>query len=373
MVRSVANLFATETGFRPAGVLTLRLSTPSSWYPDSARVAGFWDELRRRVAAVPGVDAVGAARQLPLTSEMGDWGLRVEGYTPPKGEGTPGDWQVVTPGYFEAMGMRPRAGRLFDARDGLAGPLAMIVNRRFAERYLAGRDPLGARVRVGGSDSALAYTVVGVVDDVRHNAITAEVKPQFYATLPQFARAPGNTMRTMTLAVHTAGDPAALAPAVRAAVRGLDPRLAVSDVRTMEQVVATSIAEPRFARGLLALFGLLALGLSAVGVFGVVSQVVAARTYEFGIRAALGAAPRELVALGLGAGVRQAALGVAAGVALALALTRAMTGFLYGVAPTDPATFAAVVLVTAAVALAASAWPARRAARADPASVLHEG
>jgi predicted permease len=144
MVRSVANLFATETGFRAEGVLTMRLSTPSTAYPDSARVAAFWEELRRRVAAVPGVDAVGAARQLPLASEMGDWGLQVDGYAPPPGEGTPGDWQVVTAGYFEAMGMRPRAGRVFDARDGMDAPLAMVVNRRFAAKYLAGRDPLGA-------------------------------------------------------------------------------------------------------------------------------------------------------------------------------------------------------------------------------------
>ena len=372
MVRSVRNLFATEAGFRAEGVLTMRLSTPSPWYPDSLRVAGFWDELQRRVTAVPGVEAVGAVRQLPLTSEMGDWGLTVEGYTPPPGEGTPGDWQVVTPGYFEAMGMRPRAGRTFDARDGMRAPLAMVVNRRFAERYLAGRDPLGARVRVGGSDSGLVYAVVGVVDDVRHNALTAEVKPQFYAPLAQYARAPGNTARSMTLAVHTAGDPAALAPAVRAVVRGLDPRLPISDVRTMDAVVASSIAEPRFAMGLLSLFGGLALALSAVGIFGVVSQVVAARTYEFGIRAALGAVPRQLVALGLRSGARQAALGLGIGVALALALTRVLKAFLHGVAPGDPLTFAGVVVVTGAVALAASAGPARRAARADPAAVLHE-
>jgi predicted lysophospholipase L1 biosynthesis ABC-type transport system permease subunit len=226
-------------------------------------------------------------------------------------------------------------------------------------------------VRVSGSAEAPAYTVVGVVDDVRHNALTAEVKPQFYATLAQFARAPGNTVRTMALAVHTAGDPAALAPAVRAAVRGLDPRLPISEVRTMPEVVGASIAEPRFAMGLLSLFGGLALALSAVGIFGVVSQVVVARTYEFGIRAALGAVPRHLVALGLRAGARQAGLGLGIGVALALVLTRVLTAFLHGVAPSDPATFAGVVAVTGAVALAASAWPARRAARADPATVLH--
>ncbi|MDF1504313.1 ABC transporter permease, partial [Roseisolibacter sp. H3M3-2] len=373
MVRSVRNLFAIDAGFRPAGVLTMRLSTPSTFYGDSTRVAGFWDELQRRVAALPGVRHVGAVRQLPLASEMGDWGLAVEGYAPPPNEGTPGDWQVVTPGYFEAMGLRVRAGRALDARDGMAGPLAMVVNRRFAEKYLAGRDPLGARVRIGGSDSTQAYAVVGVVDDVRHNALVTEVKPQFYVTLPQFARAPGNTSRSMTLVVHAAGDAAALAAPVRAQVRALDPRLPVSEVRTMDEIVGASIAEPRFAMGLLGLFGALALGLSAIGIFGIVAQVVAARAHEFGIRAALGARPGELVALGLRAGLAQAGAGLAIGVVLALALTRAMTAFLHGVAPADPATFAAVLVVTGGVAVLASVLPARRAGRVDPAAVLHEG
>ncbi len=373
MIRSVRNLFAIDAGFRAERVLTMRLSTPSTWYGDSVRVAGFWDELQRRVAALPGVQRVGAARLLPLASEMGDWGLRVEGYTPPPGEGVPGDWQVVTPGYFEAMGLRLRAGRFLDARDGMGAPQAMVINRRFAEKYLAGRDPLGARVRVGGSPDSLTYTVVGVVDDVRHNALTIDVKPQFYATLAQYARAPGNTARSMSLVVRTGVDPATLVTPVRAQIRALDPRLPVSEIRTMDDVVGQSIAEPRFAMGLLGLFGVLALTLSAIGIFGIVAQVVASRSHEFGIRAALGAKPRALVALSLRAGAVQAGAGLAIGVVTALALTRVMRAFLHGVAPTDPVTFVTVLVVTGAVALAASVWPARRAGRVDPAAVLHEG
>jgi predicted permease len=373
MIRSVRNLFEIDTGFRAEQVLTMRISTPSTWYADSLRVTAFWEELQRRVSALPQVERVGAVRLLPLASEMGDWGLQVEGYTPPPNEGVPGDWQVVTPGYFEAMGLRLRAGRFLDARDGMRAPMAMVVNRRFAERYLAGRDPLGARVRIGGSPDSLRYTVVGVVDDVRHNALTVDVKPQFYAMVAQFARAPGNTTRSMSLVVRTAGDPRTLIGPVRAQIRAIDPRLPVSEVRTMEEVVGTSIAEPRFAMGLLGLFGVLALALSAIGIFGIVSQVVASRQYEFGIRAALGARPRELVTLSLRAGATQAGAGLLIGVALALTLTRVMSAFLHGVAPTDPATFAVVLLVTGAVALAASVWPARRAGRVDPAAVLHEG
>jgi predicted lysophospholipase L1 biosynthesis ABC-type transport system permease subunit len=197
-----------------------------------------------------------------------------------------------------------------------------------------------------------------------------DVKPQFYVPLGHFARAPGNTMRSMTLAVHTRGDPMKLAPRVRAIVHAIDPRLPISEVRTMDQVVGASIAEPRFAMELLALFGVLALVLSAIGIFGIVSQVVASRSHEFGIRAALGATPRELVALSLRSGVRQALLGLAIGLVVALALTRTMTSMLQGVTPTDPWTFAAVILVTGAVAVAASVGPARRAGRTDPARVL---
>jgi predicted permease len=373
MIRSVSNLLAIDPGFRPEGVLTMRLSTPSTWYPDSVSVETFYGELQRRVAALPRVDAVGAVRILPLATEMGDWGLKVEGYTPPPDQGTPGDWQVVTPGYFEAMGLRLVRGRFFDTRDAMQAPLAMIVNRQFEAKYFAGREALGGRVRVmGGPDSAWA-TVVGVVDDVRHNALTREVKPQFYAPLGQFARAPGNPSRSMTLVVRTSEDPRALASPVRGVIRALDPRLPVSEVRTMDEVVGASIAEPKFVMELLGLFGALALTLSAIGVFGIVSQVVASRAQEFGIRAALGASPRELVMLSLRSGVQQAAAGLVLGVVAALLLTRGMTTLLHGVTPNDPLTLGMVVLVTGLVAVAASAAPARRAARTNPAVVLHEG
>ncbi|HET7457933.1 MAG TPA: ABC transporter permease [Gemmatimonadaceae bacterium] len=375
MIRSVANLFAIDPGFRPDGVLTMHLSTPAAWYPDSVRVESFWSELQRRATAVPGVERAGGVFIMPLATEMGDWGMQVEGYTPPPNEGTPGDWQVVTPGYFETMGIRLARGRVFDARDRMDAPLALVVNRTFADRYFAGREALGGRVRINGSPDSAWYTVVGVVDDVHHNALTSAVKPQFYATLGQFARAPGNTIRTMSLVVRSARgvDPRSLAAPLRAIVRAMDPRLPVSEVRTMNEIVGESIAAPRFAMELLGLFGTLALALSAIGIFGIVSQVVASRRHEFGIRAALGASPAALLRISLGAGVRQAAAGLVVGIAAALLLTRAMTSLLHGVAPADPATFAAVVVVTGIVVLAASVGPARRAAKLDPARVLHEG
>ncbi|MEO7966506.1 MAG: FtsX-like permease family protein, partial [Gemmatimonadaceae bacterium] len=373
MIRSVRNLFAIDTGFRTDGVLTMRLSTPSTWYPDSVKVTVFHDELRRRVAAIPGVKDVGLVRILPLATEMGDWGLKVEGYTPPPNEGTPGDWQVVTPGYFETMRLQRVSGRLLDDRDAMDAPLAMVINTEFAQRYLAGRDPVGRHVAIGGSPDSLQYTIVGVVKSVRHNGLTNEVKPQFYVTQPQFAKAPGNTSRSMTLVVRTDNDPKSLIGPVRTAIRSLDGRLPISDVRTMDDVVAEAMAAPRFAMQLLGLFGVLALVLSAIGIYGIVSQVVASRAQEFGIRAALGATPRELVALSLRTGLQQTLVGLALGVVAALLLTRAMTALLHGVSPSDPLTFVLVVVVTAIVSLAASFGPARWASKTDPGSVLQQG
>ncbi len=370
MIRSVRNLLAIDSGFDAGHVLTMRISTPSAFYPDSVSVAGFWDELQRRVAAVPGVEAVGAVRLLPLATEMGDWGLQVEGYTPPPNQGTPGDWQVVTPGYFEAMSLDMIEGRRFDARDDMGGALAMIVNRTFVQQYIGARHALGTQVRISGSDSTAAYTIVGVVDDVHHDALVGKVKPEFYVTLAQFARAPGSTRRSMSLVVRSDGDPDALVGPVRSAVRAIDPRLPISEVRTMRDIVNTSIGGPRFAMQALGIFGVLALALSAIGIFGIVSQVVASRAHEFGVRAALGATPGELLRLSLRAGVKQAAVGLAVGIVAALLATRVLSSLLQGVTATDPVTFVAVVAVTGLVAVAASVGPARRGARTDPARVL---
>ena len=225
-------------------------------------------------------------------------------------------------------------------------------------------------MRIGSNDTTQIYTIVGVVEDVRHHGLVGEVKPEFYATLAQFARSPGNTRRSMTLVVRTDGDPAALLPAVRSMIREMDARLPISEIRTMTDVVNSEIAGPRFAMQALGVFGLLALVLSAIGIFGIVSQVVASRAHEFGIRAALGAAPGDLVRLSLRTGVRQALAGLAIGITLALIMTRAMTSMLQGVTPTDPLTFTAVVLVTGLMAVGASLGPAWGAGRTDPAKVL---
>lgn len=372
MVRTVRSLVSIDRGFDGRGVLTMHISTPSTWYTDSMQVANFWQQLTARVAALPEVISVGGARQLPLGSEMGDWGLRVEGYQPPPNQGAPGDWQVVLPGYFETMGLRLVQGRFLDARDDMAAPPAMVVNTTLVKAYLGDRPALGNRVRIGGNPGAPWYTIVGVVDDVRHNGLTTTVKPQFYATLAHFALSPGNTRRSMHLVVRSSGDARTLVEPIRRQIRELDPRLPVSDVRLMDAVIDGSIAEQRFAMRLLSVFGLLALGLAAVGVFGVVSQVVAQRSHEFGIRAALGAAPGAVVAMSLGSGLRQVAVGLAIGLVVAAGAGRLLGALLHGVGSADPLTLVTVALVAALATVAASAVPAWRAARRSPAAVLFD-
>ncbi|HTE47370.1 MAG TPA: ABC transporter permease, partial [Gemmatimonadaceae bacterium] len=366
MIRTVQSLLTIDPGFRANGVLTMRISTPALWYPDSVRVASFWNDLGRRVSSVPGVSHVGAVRLLPLATEMGDWGVTVQGYTPPMNQGAQADWQVVTPGFFETMGLAIHEGRAFTAGDDMNGPLALIVNRAFEQQYFVGRQALGGRVRIASADTTKWYTVVGVVDDVHHNTLIGTVKPSFYATLAQFAVAPGSTRRSMSLVVQTTGDPKALIPAVRAAVRASDPRLAVSEIRSMRDIVDAAIGGQRFAMDTLGIFGLVALVLSAIGIFGIVSQVVASRFHEFGIRAALGATPNDLTAIGLTSGLRQAGAGMIVGLVAALLLTRVLGTLLHGVSAADPLTYAGVIAVTGLVAVVASVAPARRAAKIDP-------
>ncbi len=372
LVRTVRNLLSLDPGFDPRGVLTMRLSTPSTWYGDSAAVAGFWSGLSSEVSRIPGVRSVGAVRLLPLATDMGDWGMIVEGYTPPPNQGTPGDWQIVTPGGLEAMGYRLIEGRLLNAGDDLNGPLAMVVNQAFVERYLAGRSALGTSVRIGSSQglAAPAYHIVGVIEDARHSNLKSATKPGFYVTLSHFSRVPGVTIRSLSLAIRTEGDPKALIAPVRTAVRQVDPRLPISEIRTMEEIIGASIAAPHFAMRLLSGFGIIALGLAAIGIFGIVSHAVAVRRQEFGIRAALGAPPIELLRAGLGPGLRQTAAGIAIGTALALGLTGLLGRVLEGVTPTDPLTFGVVILLTGVVAFIASLLPAMRAARVAPGSVL---
>jgi len=372
MIRTFVGLLSVDPGFHPQRVLTMRLTAPSASYPGRADVVAFYDELLRRIRELPDVSAAGAARLLPLGSTMGDSGLRVEGYVPAPDESTQADWQWATPGYFEVMGIPLVEGRTFHEGDDGDGQQVILVNRSLARHYFGDRSPLGAHIsvfdgRLNSADHRDWATVVGVVGDVRHNGITAQAKERFYRPLAQVA----SSMRSVTLTIQAqTGDPTALVGPVRRVISAMDPRMPVAEVRTMDQVMAASIAQPRFAMLLLGVFSGVALCLAIVGIYGVLAYVVSRRTPEIGIRMALGADGGRVVRMVVRQGMGMASAGVVIGVVASLGMTRFMQGMLYGVTPSDPATFVSVPLLFGAVALLACWIPAARAARVQPAVAL---
>jgi predicted permease len=369
MGRTLKALAHIDLGFEPDRVLTMRLRPDETSYPKAEQIVGLYRTLLDRVRELPGVRAAGVVRSLPLAGSIGTRGLRVEGYVPPPGTNARGDWQVVSDGAIEALRERVVRGRSFTAADSESGAPVLIVNQALARTYWPGGDPIGKRAQTGPATSPW-MTVVGVVQDVRHNGLTADVRGKFYIPHAQFALSTGNAPREMTLVVRTDGDPMALAAPIRRIVQRLDPALPVANVRSMSAVVGESMAAPRLTASLLSIFAALALALAAVGVSGVLSYLVSRRRREIGIRMALGATRRSVIGLVLRGGLAWAGAGIAAGLLGALFLTRLMRGLLYGVAPHDPWTYAAVALVLLSIAASASAVPALRAARVDPFEAL---
>jgi predicted permease len=369
MLRSLWALQHVDLGFAPEGVLTARLSLPETGYATPERVTSFYRQVLERVRSLPGVTRAGLIRSLPLGAQIGDWGLTIEGYEPPPGTHAKGDWQVATDGALEALGERLLRGRSFTAADTADAEQVALVNETMAATYWPGADPLGRRMRMGGPERPW-MTVVGIVQNVRHNGIRAPIKEKFYRPHAQFQLSRGRPIRGMAVVVKTAGDPLALAGPLRAAVRELDPNVPVAAVRPMTDVVAAALETPRLAGVLLGLFAALALVLSAVGIYGVLSYAVSQRTQEIGIRVAIGADQGRVLRLVLGGGLRLSLAGVALGSAAALALGRLLASQLHEVRPHDPLTFVTVPLLLLGIALAASYVPARRAARVDPIAAL---
>ena len=370
MLRSIWALQRVPIGFDPAGVLTMRVALPAASYATPEQVVVFYRKLMDSVRTLPGVQAAGAARLLPLGSTIGDFGLRVEGYVPPPGTNAKGDWQIVTDGYLEAMGERIVKGRGFTAADTTNTQLVALVNEELVRRYLPERDPIGARLRIGGRDDRPWVTVVGVVADVKHNDLRGAVKEKFYIPHTQWHVSTGVPIRAMSLVLRAASDPRGLAAAVRQEVRVLDPSIPVADIRTMSDVVGATMSSPRFTGLLLAAFAGIALVLSAIGIYGVLSYLVSRRTREIGIRVAIGAGRSDVLRLVLGRGLMLALAGVLLGLAGAAIVTRFMQALLHGVSPADPLTFAAVAGLLSLVAAVASLVPAWRATRVDPVIAL---
>ncbi|HUG39332.1 MAG TPA: ABC transporter permease [Longimicrobiales bacterium] len=368
MIRSFERLTAVDPGFRPEGVLTAQLALPSRDYRDVAAVAAFHAELAARLGALPGVVSVSGASDLPLYEAPPNVDFEIEG-APPAAPGEParsGDLVFALPDYPATMGIRMLEGRFFNPSDDVEAPRVAVVSRTAVRIFWGGRSPIGSRIRTAGDPDRPWSTVVGVVEDVKWEGLDAGHRPAYFMPVAQPAWRPS----TLYYTLRVDGEPLALAPAVHRAVAGMDERLPLIRVSGMDALVGESVARPRFVMVLLTLFGGVALSLGAVGIYGVVSYGVTRRRRELGIRMALGADGASTAGLVLAQGMRLALAGVVLGLAVTFVTTRLMTGLLFGVSPTDPATLAAVCAVLLAAAVVACWVPAMRAVRLDPVAAL---
>ena len=367
MVRSLGALGRIDLGFKAENVLTMRVSVPAARYDTPEKVVDFFRQLNDEVRALPGVQSAGFVRVLPLATTIGDFGLDVEGFEERPGANAKGDWQIATDGAFEAMGSRLLRGRWFTPADTERSQPVTVINETMARTYWKNpEDAVGGRIRVGSMKNPWAV-VIGMVADERHNGVTGIVKEKFYVPHAQWHVATGgNLIRGGFLVVRTTGDPMALAGAVRSEVRALDPNIPVANIRPMTEVVAASLATPRLTGFLMGTFAAIALTLAAVGIYGVLSYLVARRTHEIGIRLAVGADRSQVLMLVLKQGLMLAGSGIVVGMFAAFLLTQLMQSLLYQVRPSDPITFAVVTVALVVVALLASALPAYRATRVSP-------
>ena len=372
LIKSFWRLQQVDTGFAAERLLTMRLFPPESNYPDDLRVAAFYEDLLRRVRALPGVRDAAAATSVPIGGGNSATVIQIEGG--PSGEDFRriAEFRVVSPDYFSAMGIRLLRGRFLEDSDHEKARPVAVINESLARAYWPNEDPLGRRFRLLDAPSERArtvfLTVVGVVADAKNNSLTGAAEKEAYVPMRQrtVAIAKMGFARQMTLAVRTSVEPMNLTNAIRQEVWAIDRNVPITETRTMEQILARVTAQPRFSAILLGIFAAVALILAGVGIYGVLSYSVTQRTREIGIRIALGARRGDVLRLVVRQGMLLALLGVAIGLAASFALTRLMTGLLYGVSATDPTTFALIAVILTGVALAACYMPGRRATKVDP-------
>ncbi len=366
LLRSLWNLQSAKLGFEPRGVLTARVSISRTEYSD-ARATVFFDQLLQRVRSMPGVRSAGAAGWLPVVDAGGLWGYRPEGGSYPDGRWPSAVPQQATTGYFASMGLPLLAGRDFTDQDRLGSQLVAVVSKKFADASWPGENAIGRRFQLAG-DSFM--TVVGVVGDFRSRGFADTPEPTMYFAYPQTSKAAYGEPRAMVLTIRVDGDPLSFGPAVRNIVRSLDRNAPVSEIRTLEQVVGTSVSNRRFNTALLAAFAGLALLLAGIGTYGVISYGVSQRTFEIGMRMALGASDRSVMALVMAEGLWLALIGLAVGLAASVAIGRTIRAILVDVSAVDPPTVAGTALLLLLVALVSCALPARRALRVNPLDAL---
>lgn len=367
LFRSLVNIYQVNPGFRADHLMTMQLVVPVTQYPDALQRAVFADQILSRVEHLPGVESASTAFCLPLNG--GCWGsiLLIQGRpTPARADLPIVEVNSIHPDYFRTLGVPLLRGRDFNEQDTVGRPRVVIVNQNFAKKYLPNEDPLGKQVKLDWPESKEPYqTIIGVVGDVRRFSLTEAVRPEVFQSANQ------DSPTVLNLVVRTKiAEPLSLAHTIKQEINHLDPELSIHQVRSIDYYLAQSSASRRFPLILLGAFAGLALILAAIGLYGVMSYLVSLRTQELGIRLAMGAGPEEIVRLIVKHGAKLAAAGIGVGLIVSLGLTRLLERLLFGVQRTDPLTFAAVVSILALTALAACWFPARRAARIDPAIAL---
>jgi putative ABC transport system permease protein len=370
MLRAFWKLQEVHTGMAPDNVVTMRVSLPSGTYTDNKKIAGFWERFAEQITSLPGLKSAALVYGMPPMRAPNMNDTDFEGFV--KREGGPIENvdfdQVVTKDYFATMGIRLMEGRFFDDRDTAAGSPVVIVNSTLARTFWPNESAIAKHVRPNAGSKDPWSTVVGVVDDVKNAGLDRPAGTEMYLDYRQSENFGLTDMYVVMRA--QSGDPRNLVGAVRERLNVMDASLPLSDVRMMDDVMERAQARPRFLTLLLSLFSVTALAIATVGIYGVVSYSVARRTKEFGLRMVLGAQGADVLGLVMKQGAGMVVVGLVAGLVVAFALTRLMASLLFGVAPTDLATFASVTVVLAAVALAACYVPARRATRVDPMQTL---
>ena len=362
LIRTVARLRNVDAGFNANNILAMSIGLPAAKYPKPENVIAFNKEIVERIAALPGVKAAGTTSVLPLSANFDGRGLAVEDHPKPRGEEITVDLYVTTPGYLQAMEIPLLSGRMITDQDTKDSPNVALINKTMAAQLWPNQDPLGKRIKFPGSDKNPQpwRTIVGTVTDVSQYALDKTPPMQIYLPHNQFPTS------LNSIVVRTQNEPTAMIGAIRREIQAVDKDQAVFNVTTLEQLIGDSILIRRFFMLLLLVFAALALILAAVGIYGVMSYVASQRTYEIGIRMALGAQAHDVLKLIIGNGMALTLIGILAGLAGAFALTRLMAGLLFGVSATDAITFLSVSIGLTLVALLACYIPARRATKVDP-------
>src|SRR6266542_816256 len=363
MIRSFGRLLTQDFGFNPEQVVTMHINLPSKKYPNQSDSQRLFDQLLARLRTLPAVMASGGIFGLPLSGWIEGQDLELVGAPPLKpGELLTADYAQVSPGYFAAMHIPLLQGRDFTERDTPNAPLVLVVNESFIRQFKLGTNVLGRRLKV--TESSGESEIVGVVKDVKHQDLATPTRGGMYRSYKQVCWA------QMTVVIRTQRDPLDVTRAVRAELDQLDKDLPIGNVRTMTQLVESSVAQRKLSVRLLSGFSGVALLLAAIGLYGVLAYTVTQRTREIGIRSALGAQRADVIGLVLWQGMKLAAVGVVIGLAGAFALTHLIRSLLFGVAPTDPLTFVVIPVLLATVALLACWLPALRASKIDPIEAL---